>query len=242
MTGGLVSFPSVMDLYDVKEMFSRYYVDPDIAQQNVPSKWKVKIHDNGKALLLVMVQNCKKMVLDYIFNVGSVGMSHIWIELEGPYEVVTPLPGTTRSLPTWYWYILPHQLDGYLAHMLFGLAGADSRLVKKVSLGGDPDGTRSGEVIEGHFPEAKYYWTETSQLYPTPDIVTGSHRFYRKYGVRESAAHAKCFTHFLGDGQVILSATSDSVVGKLGFGTSLTGFSNPVWVKHCRVKYQVSYF
>ena len=41
-----------MDIYDVNEMFSRYYVDPDIAQQNVPSKWKVKIHDNGKAVLL----------------------------------------------------------------------------------------------------------------------------------------------------------------------------------------------
>jgi hypothetical protein len=99
MTGGIVAFPSVMDLDDVKEMFSRYYVDPDIAQHNVPSKWKVKIYDNGKALLLVMVQSCKKMVLDYMFNVGSVGMSHIWIELEGPYEVVTPLTGTPRSLP-----------------------------------------------------------------------------------------------------------------------------------------------
>ena len=242
MTSGIVSFPSVMDIYDVKEMFSRYYVDPDITQQNVPSKWKVKIHDNGKALLLVMVQKCKEMVLDYLINVGSVGMSHIWIELEGPYEVVTPLPGTPRSLPTWYWYILPHQLDGYLAHLLFGLAGVDSQLVKKVSLGGDPGGTRSGEVIEGYPPEAKHYWTETSQLYPTPDIVTGSHRFYRKYGVRESAAHAKCFTHFLGDSQVSLHVTTDSVVGKLGFGTPLTGFSNPVWVKHCRVKYQVNYF
>jgi hypothetical protein len=109
MHSGIVTFPSVMDIYDIEEMFSRYYVDPDIAQQNIPSKWKIKIHDNGKALLLVMVQNCKKMVLDYIINVGSVGMSHIWIELEGPYEVVTPLPGTTRALPTWYWYILPHQ-------------------------------------------------------------------------------------------------------------------------------------
>ena len=49
-----------MDIYHVTEMFSRFYVDPVIAQQNVPSKWKVKIHDNGKALLLVMVQNCKK--------------------------------------------------------------------------------------------------------------------------------------------------------------------------------------
>jgi hypothetical protein len=231
-----------MDIYEVTEMFSRYYVDPDIAQQNVPSKWKVKIHDDGKALLLVMVQNCKKMVLDYILNVGSVGMSHIWIEVEGPYEVVTPLPGTTRSLPTRYWYILPHQLDGLSVRILFGLVGVSSQSVRKVSVGGDPNGARSGEVIEGDSPLARYSWIETSQLYPTPDIVTGSQRFYRKYGVRESAAHAKCESHFLGDSQVSLSATSNSGVGKLGFGTSLTGFSNPVWVKHCRVKYRVTYF
>jgi hypothetical protein len=242
MSGGVVSFPSVMDIYDVTEMFSRYYVDPNIAQQNVPSKWKIKIHDNGKAVLLVMVQNCKKMVLDYVLNVGSVGMSHIWIELEGPYEVVTPLFGTTRSLPTWYWYILPHQLDGLLVRMLFGLVGVAAQSVSKVSLGGDAGGSRSGEVIEGDSPDAKYSWTETSQLYPSPDIVTGSHRFYRKYGMRESVAHAKCFTHFLGDGQVSLNATLDSSIGKLGFGTLLIGFSNPVWVKHCHVKYQVSYF
>ena len=242
MTGGLFSIPSVMDIYDVKEMFSRYYVDPDTAQQNVPSKWKVKIHDNGKALLLVMVQNCKKMVLDYLLNVGSVGMSNIWIELEGPHEVVDPLPGTTRSLPTRYWYILPHQLDSLSVRTLFGLVGVSSQLVRKVLVGGDPVGARSGEVIEGDSPDARYSWTETCQLYPKPDIVTGSQRFYRKYGVRESAAHARCESHFLGDSQVSLSAAPDSVVAKLGFGTSLVGFSNPVWVKSCRVKYRVGYF
>jgi hypothetical protein len=241
MNSGFVSFPSVMDIYDVQEMFSRYYVDPDIAQQNVPSKWKVKIHDNGKAVLLIMVQYCKKMVLDYVLNAGSVCMSHIWIELEGPPEIVTPLPGTTRSLPTWHWYILPHEVNGYKVRILFALAGVDARMVDKISFGDDPSDTRSGEVIEKQSSDAKYYWTETNQLYTEPDIVTGSHRFYRKYGLRESEAHAKCFTHFLGDGQVSLNATDNSMVGKLGFGTSLTGFSNPVWVKHCRVKYHVSY-
>ena len=242
MTIKMITLPSVMDIYDIKEMFSRYYVDPEIAQQNIPSKWRVRIHDNGKALLLVMVQNCGKMVLDYWLNVGSVGMSNIWIELEGPYEEVNPLPGTTRSLPTWYWYILPHQLDNRLVRMLFGLVGVAAQSASKVSLGGDPGGTRSGEVVEGDSTDTKYSWSEKSQLYPAPDIVTGSHRFYRKYGKRESVAHAKCFTHFLGDGQVSLNASPDSAVGKLGFGTSLTGFSNPVWVKHCRVKYQVRYF
>ena len=207
MKVGKVSFPSVMDIYDVTEMFSRYYVDPDVARQNVPSKWKVKSHDNGKALLLVMVQNCKKMVLDYVFNVGSVGMSHIWIELNGVPEVVTPLPGTTRSLPTRYWYILPHQLDGLSVRILFGLVGVSSQLVKKVSVGGEAAGTRKGEVIEGDSPIAKYSWIETCKLYPAADIVTGSQRFYRKYGVRESAAHGKCESHFLGESEVSLNVS-----------------------------------
>lgn len=199
MSVGLFSIPSTVDIYDVKESFSQYYVDPKVAQQNVPSKWKVKIHDNGKALLLVMVQECRKMILDYIMNVGSVRMSHIWIELEGPHEVVAPLPGTTRSLPTCYYYILPHQLDRLSVHIMFHLVGVSSQLVKNVSVGGDAKGTRFGEVIEGDSSDAKYSWTETSQLYPAPDIVTGSRRFYRKYGVRESAAHVRCESHFLGD-------------------------------------------
>ena len=242
MNSGAIFLPSVMDIYDVKEMFSRYYVDPDIAQQNIPPKWKVKIHDNGKALLLIMVQDCKKMVLDYLINVGSLGMSHIWIEIEGPDEIITPLPGTTRSLPTWYWYILPHELDSYVVRVLFGLAGVDARVVRKISLGDNSDATRSGEVIEGHSSESRYYWTEVNKFYPKPDTVTGSHRFYRKYGLRESVAHARCFTHFLSDGQVNLTATAKSMIGKLGFGTSLAGFSNLVWVKHCRVNYRVRYF
>ncbi len=97
--------------------------------------------------------------------IGGKGIVFVGIELEGPPEVVAPLPGTTRSLPTWYWYILPHELDGYLIRMFFGLAGVDARLVKKISLVGDPGDTRFGEVIERYSPEAKYNWTETSQLY-----------------------------------------------------------------------------
>jgi len=242
MAFGLISMPSVMDMYDTHEMFSRYYVDPVIAQQHVPSKWKVKIHENGKAFLYVLVQKCNKMVLDKIFNVGSVGMSHIWIELEGPSEMITPFPGTTRSLPTWYWYTLPHQLDSRLAALLFGVGGIAAQLIQQISLGGNPGSSRSGKVIEGYSPEVGYSWTETSQLYPEPDIITGSHRIYRKYGVRESEAHVSCFTHFLGDGKVSLNASPDSAIGKLGFGTSLAGITNPVWVKHCRVEYRVGFF
>lgn len=53
---GQISLPSVMDIYDVHEIFSRYHVDPDIARKHVPSSWDIKIHENGAAALLVMVQ------------------------------------------------------------------------------------------------------------------------------------------------------------------------------------------
>jgi hypothetical protein len=241
MTAGKLALTSLMDIYDVNEMFSRYYVDPNVAQQNVPSKWQVKIHDNGKAILLVMVQNCKKMVLDYL-SIGHVIMSHIWIELEGPYELIQPLPGTTRTLPTWYWYILPHQVDKGLARTFFAMAGVSVQKVEKISLSGKPGSIRYGEVIEKRSGEEKYTWAEKSQSYTQPDIVTGSHRFFKKYGIRESEAHTVCHTHFLGEGSVTLNASPSSSITRLGFGTTLNGFSNPVWVKHCRVKYKVSYF
>jgi hypothetical protein len=223
-------------------MFSRYKVDPIIAQRNVPQKWNVKMDDDGKALLLVMVQQCEKMVLDSVIDVGTVGMSHIWIELEGPNEIVTPLPETTRSLPTRYWHILPHQLDNRLAYMLFELVGVQAQFVHDLSLGNDTEGVREGEVIEAKDPKSNYFWTESSQLYTEPDIVTGSQRFYRKYGVRESDAVAKCESHFLGDSLVVLEAKPTSAIEGLGFGEILEGISNPVWVEQCHVNYRVRFF
>lgn len=241
MVGKIISVPSFMDMYETFEMFSRYYVDPIIAQARIPNKWRVKIQNNGMALMYILIQKCHRMVLNKILNVGQVGMSHIWIEIDGPPEVVSPFPGTTRALPTWYWYTLPHQTDNRLAAVMFSIAGISNQPVWKISLEGEPGGTRCGKVIEKYSSEVGYSWTETSNLYAEPEIVTGSHRVFRKQGLKESEAHVKCFTHFLGDGQVTLNATRDSTIGKLGFGTSLTGITNPVLVKYCKVKYKVGF-
>jgi hypothetical protein len=226
-------------MYDTNEMFSRYYVDPVIAQKIIPNKWKVKVNENGKAILLIMVQKCKKMILDRIFNVGSVALSNLWIEIEGQPEIITPLPGTSRSLPTWYWYVTPHQLNNSMAVSLCNLVGVPTKHVKKISLVGDQTTIRTGEVIEDDSIHARYSWTENIKRYPDPDIITGSHRLYGIFRGCETEAHVRCFTHFLGESEVSLVATSNSSVAKLGFGTSLSGFSNPVWFKHCSVKYKV---
>lgn len=239
---GNVSVPSVMEIYNCTEVFSRYDIDTDLARQVVPSNWRLKVDQNGKALMLVMVQECENMVLDYVINIGSVGMSHIWIEIEGPKEYVDPLPGTTRSLPTRYWYILPHQLDNRLARFLFGVVGVDAKYVREVSIEGDSIDKRSGEVLEASSPESRYYWTESIQPYSEADIVTGSQRFFREYGIRNSEAVAKCESHFLGDSQIQLVASSSSILGKLGFDSNFDGVSNPVFVKYCHVNYRVEFY
>jgi hypothetical protein len=241
ITGNL-SLPSIMEIYGCEEMFSWYYVDPDVARKIVPPEWDPKIHESGKALLLVMVQECDKMVLDKIINLGPVDMSHIWVELEGPEEFLDPYPDTSRSLPTRYWYIYPHQLGSKIAHRLFGLAGVDSQYVDSISLGGDPGGSRNGFVSEIPDLDIQYSWTEQSELYSEPDIVTGSQEFYRKYRNRKSSAQAKCISHFLGDSVVDLNAGTGSAIFNLGFGSILNGYSNPVWVEYCRVHYQVDFF
>ena len=236
---GRLSIPSVMDIYGCTEMFSRYPVDPDTARQNVHDKWNVRIHDDGQARMLVMVQHCEKMVLDYVINVGAVGMSHIWIELEGPEEFVSPLSGTVRSLPTRYWHILPHQLDNRLAYYLFKLVGVDAQFISELAIPEAAEGERPGKVVEGDGADEVYSWVEENQLYAEADIVTGSQRFYRKSGVHESDAAAICESHFLGDSRVTLETGADTAVAGLGFGDVLEGYSNPVWVESCHVNYRV---
>ena len=45
---------------------------------------------------------------------------------------------------------------------------------------------------------------------------TGSQRFYKVYGARESEAYARCESHFLGEAEASLDAAADSAVEELG--------------------------
>jgi hypothetical protein len=229
-----------MQMSKCKEMFSEFYVDPVVARQNVPQSYKVRIYPNGKALLLVLVQDCEKCVLKGFIPISPMKMSHIWIELEGPEEVGLALPGTKGSLPTSYWYGLPHQTDSTLAHIAFWLVGIDTQLVKEITMGGDPGRTRQGSVVEND-PGSGYHWTETSQLWPMPNLVTGRRWFYRQYGrlvKRQSEGIVVCRANFIGEGKVVLEAEPGSAIEKLHFGTTLQGSTKAVEI-NCQVKIQV---
>lgn len=230
-----------LDMVDCKELFAEFPVDPEIARQNVPQGYEVLIHKNGKAMMLILVQECEKCVFDSLIPVSPMNMSQVWIEIAGPNEVGPPLPDTTGSLPTRYWYILPHQTDRTLAHISFKIAGIDSQLVKEISQGGKPGGVRQGRVIEKKSP-VMYTWTETSKLWPEPKLVTGRQKFYRQYGrfiKRASEGSVTCRANFIGDGEIVLKADPASAVGSLKFGTELHGTTKLVEI-NCRANVKVS--
>jgi len=230
-----------MDMVNCKELFAEFPVDHVVARQNVPSEYSIRIDKNGMATLLLMVQDCEKGVLDGLIRIKPMRMSHIWIEIEGPEEVGPSLPSTTESLPTAYYYILPHQMESSLAYVALTLTGIDSQLVDNITLGERSVDQRQGKVIE-KAPSVTYGWTETSQMWRTPNLVTGRRKFYRQYGLlikRTSEGTVTCSSSFLGNGRVVLNASPESAIGRLQFATTLQGTAHPVEMS-CRAKIKVN--
>jgi hypothetical protein len=227
------------------EMFAEFYVDPAAAENDVPPGYDVKIYPNGNALLLVMVQECEKAVLMGFLDVGEIHMSHIWIELDGPVEIPPPLPGTSGSYPTRYWYSQPMQMDNFIAKQAMTFAGIDTQWVPYITNGGPAADIRQGKVIESCLPWIQYAWTENSQLWESPVIVTGRQRFFRNYGLCgeiSSEAVVTCKSHFLGDSTVVLDAGLWSQVRDLNLGNPIYGTTHPVTMDYCDASFTVKLF
>ena len=228
-----VGCSSSMKMINCRETFAEFYVDPSVARKNVPPGYNVRIYPNGKAMLLMLEQDCERCVLKHLLTIHPMRMSHLWIELDGPAEVGPPLYGTAESLPTSYWYSLPHQMDSSLAHIAFSLVGIDTQHVAMINFSGQPGEQQRGVVVENE-GGAKYVWTEKSQIWPTPKLVTGRRWFYREYGQNrktESKGLVTCKASFIGEGTIELEADANSSIGALGFGTELQGTSNVVKIE-----------
>ena len=162
-----------MEMAKCKEMFAEFPVDAAVAKENAPHGYSIQINKDGMATMLLMVQDCEEGILDGLLRIRPIKMSHIWIEIDGPEETSPPLPGTSGSLPTVYYYILPHQFESGLAYIGLVLAGIDSQLVKEITLGERSGDQRPGQVIEKS-SSMEYRWTETSKLSPMPTLLPGN--------------------------------------------------------------------
>ena len=232
--------PSFLTMIGCRELFAELPIDPALARSAVPSSYAIKQSPANQAKLLFLVQECEKGILDGALLVRPLRMAQLWIELEGAEEVGPALPGTTSSLPTSYWYALPHQMDSVVATTAFRVAGIDVQRVMRIDAGGAPGAPRRGEVVEGRSREERYGWEEATRLWDAPNIVTGRRWFYRDYGrllKRRSVGLVICRAAFLGDGEITVTASPGSAIGRLGIG-SLHGLSNAVEI-NCRVEIRV---
>ena len=224
-----------MEMRDCRELFVEFPVDPIAAQANLPAGYRVKLRVDGRAVLLLMVQDCERGVLDHVLRVTPLRFAHLWLETTGPAETGPALAGTLRSLPTVYYYAAPHQTESVLGAAALTLVGIASEHVHEISLGGAPGDSRKGQVIERR-ASVGYRWTDTSQPLAVPQYVTGRRRFDREFGnvwKRRSTGTVECRSNFLGESEVLLEADPDSAVGRLHLGSTLRGAGHVVEMTDC---------
>jgi hypothetical protein len=230
-----------MTMSHCREVLAEFPVDPEVARKTVPAPYSPRVYPANNANLLLLIQECEGCVLDKVLSIRPMRMAHVWIELVGPEEIGPPLTGTTASLPTTYWYAMPHQMESRLAALSFRAVGIDIQPVARVCAGGPPGIRREGEVVERNASPAGYKWEEATLLWHAPQILTGRRWFYREYGTlipRRSVGLVVCQAAFLGAGEITLRATPNSVIGELGFGTKLRGSTKAVEIT-CNVRIQV---
>ncbi|MFO1293968.1 MAG: hypothetical protein U1F07_12980 [Rubrivivax sp.] len=233
--------PSFLAMINCRELFAELAFDPALAGSAVPQSYSIKLLPTGKAKLLFLIEECEKGVLDAVLPVRPLKMAQLWIELDGPEEVAPPLSGTTSSLPTSYWYALPHQMESMVAATAFRVAGIDIQRVARIDIGGAHGAPRQGAVIEDSSGGERYGWEEATRLWDKPNVVTGRRWFFREYGGmlrRRSVGFALCRSAFIGDGEISVTASPNSALGRLGIG-SLRGLSNSV-VMNCKVQIRVA--
>ena len=214
-----------------RELFAEFPVDLVAARKAVPGSYNVRVNPKGSAILLLMVQECENCVLDHVLPVWPMRMAHFWIEVEGPEEVGRILPGSTASLPTSYYYALPHQLENPLGAFVFQMVGVDIQHVAKITIGGEPGGNRKGKIVENPKSGCGCSLEDYTPLWKVPKVLTGRRWFFREYGQfikRRSVGIVECVSSFLGEGEITLNATEDSAIAKLGLGNPLHGISNAV--------------
>lgn len=214
-----------------RELFAEFPIEAEAARKAVPAPHRVRIYPDGKALLLLLVQECESCALDSVLAFRPMKMAHFWIEITGPEEFGPTVSGTSASLPTSYYYAMPHQIEGRLAALAFRMGGIDIQRVARIAIGGKPGEIRDGQIIEDHTVGCGCSWQDHTPLWAEPRSLTGRRWFFRNYGRllrRRSAGLVVCRSNFLGEGKVILKASEGSVVHKLGFGETLHGVSKAV--------------
>jgi hypothetical protein len=231
-------------------------VDPAKARGYLPLGYTVFVSDqdaadvsrvlpDGSAVLIIIYQECAAASWDGI-QLAPLKMVHHWVRIDGPLEIL-PVPGTSRTVPTYYWYMLDDPTTSIDLRRRLREAGVSSSKIESIELGFDINGVRAGGVVEKDIPGAKddigYSFVEHNR--PSEQLPVGvNHRLFRE----TCDDSGRCtlmkaldsgFIIPFGSGSLVsVTAHPDSSVARLWGTTELSGIATQF--EHMEFKVKIS--
>lgn len=151
----------------------KVYVDPTPLQQIVGPEFSVEV-ENGKALVLIVVQDCPSYWFDGE-EIGPTQEVHQWVALEAPREV-HPVPGAELTLRTSTWFALFTGSSNARSRESWSASGTPSVPITNVSLEAFAPEQR-GQVTVGR--GMSYSW-EAQSAEPLARLVAVNHDVYAR--------------------------------------------------------------
>ena len=218
-------------------------VDPARARDRVPPGYTVFVSDeeavdvtralpDGSAVLIIIYQECSAASWDGT-QLAPLKMVHHWVRIDGPREIL-PVPGTSRTVPTYYWYMLDDPTTSVDLRQRLREAGITSSNIESIELGFDANGVRTGGVVERYRPSATdnigYSFVEHNR--PAEQLPIGvNHRLFHETCGDDGrctlmkALDSGFIVPFGSGSSVALTAHPDSSVARLWGTTELGGIA-----------------
>ena len=231
-------------------------VDPARARGHVPLGYTVFVSDqdaadvsralpNGSAILIIIYQECSAASWDGM-QLAPLKMVHHWVRLDGPHEIL-PVPGTSRTVPTYYWYMIDDPTTSIGLRRRLREAGVTSSKIESIELGFDIDGVRTGGVVEKNTPGAKddirYSFVENNRVSEQLRVGVNHRLFHETCDDNGQCTLMKAldsgFIIPFGSGSpVTVTAHPDSSVARLWGTTELRGVATQF--EHMEFKVKIS--
>ena len=231
-------------------------VDPAKARRYVPPGHAVFVSDqdaadvgralpDGSAILIIIYQECSTALWDGT-QLAPLEMVHHWVRIDGPLETL-PVAGTSRTVPTYYWYMLNDPTTSIDLRRKLREAGITSSTIESIELGFDTDGVRKGEVVEKNIPGTRdnisYSFVEKNR--PSEQLPVGvNHRLFHETCddngrcTLMKALDSGFIIPFGSGSPVTVTAHPDSSVARLWGTTELSGIATQF--EHMEFKVKIS--
>jgi hypothetical protein len=231
-------------------------VDPARAQGYLPLGYNVFVSDqdaadvsralpDGSAVLIIIYQECSAASWDGM-QLAPLKMVHHWVRIDGPFEIL-PIAGTSRTAPTYYWYMLDDPTTSIDLRRRLREAGVTSSKIESIALGFDTNGVRTGGVVEKNAAGAEddigYSFVEHNR--PSEPLPVGvNHRLFHETCddngrcTLMKALDSGFIIPFGSGSPVTVTAHPDSSVARLWDTTRLSGIATQF--EHMEFKVNIS--